>query len=139
MNVPDCSWPPGVVDEVLVQRAAHTLGDGAVHLAFHDHRVDHPAGVLHAHDPLHVHLAGVEVDCDHCGLRARRERAGHRVIEAHRLEAGLDAGREPVRFEVGHVGDLAERDTHSGRVLCVDEAVVDAQTTRVRLRAGAPQ
>ena len=36
----------GVVADLLVQRRADSLGDAAVHLTAHDHRIDQPAEIV---------------------------------------------------------------------------------------------
>ena len=70
-----------VVDRLLVQRLGDALRDAAVHLALHDHRVDHGAAVVDRHVLHDVGRAGLGVDLDHADVGAGRPREVRRVVD----------------------------------------------------------
>src|SRR5947209_4018448 len=67
----------GVVAHPFSEGGADAVHDGAVHLAFHHHRVDHTAAVVDYHVAHEPDLPGLDVDfhLDHVctiGIRHRR-------------------------------------------------------------------
>jgi len=66
------------------------LGEAAVELAVHQHRVQHGAAVVC--DPVAEHTddAGVARDLDRRDMHAIRERPVLRVVGVPRLQLGLD-------------------------------------------------
>ena len=87
-----------VVDDLLEERAADPLRDGAADLAVDDRRVDHRAAVLDRDEPLDAHRARLRVDLDDrddAAVRVGRgrivERRGGEIRLAYR---GTDVGAE---------------------------------------------
>ena len=85
--------PVLVVDRFLVQRLGDPLGDAAVDLPVHDHRVDHVAAVVDRHVPQDLGLAGLRVDLDDTHVGARGPREVRRVVDRRALQAS--ARRRP--------------------------------------------
>ena len=92
-----------VIGDLLAHGDRQRLGQAAVHLALDHHRVDAGAAVVERIEAADLGHAGVDVDIDDADIGA--ERIGHvgRVVVAHRLEPGLEAGD---RLVVGGKGDL---------------------------------
>ena len=63
------------VDGALPERLADALGDAAVELAVHDHRVDLVADIVDRDVPDELDDAGLLVDLDDRDVRAERPRA----------------------------------------------------------------
>ena len=53
-----------VVLDLLIKRRSQAHGQPAVDLAFHNHRVDAHAAVVHRHEAADLDLAGAPVDVD---------------------------------------------------------------------------
>ena len=115
---------------MLEERAADALRDRAVDLSLDDQRVDDAAGILHAHVAPDRDGARREIHLDRRRLRARRERAPDRIVEARGVEAGLGVRRQPVRLEERDARDLGKRDDASGRALDRHAGLGDIQVVR---------
>src|SRR5207245_7279548 len=80
-----------VEGDQLHERNAEALGQAAVDLAFHDHRVDPDAAVVHGHHAPHLDLAGAAVDVDHHYVGAEGEGHVGRVVIGDALQPRLHA------------------------------------------------
>jgi hypothetical protein len=118
---------------MFAEGAADALRDRAVHLPLDDHRIDHAPGVLHADPATDIDDARAGIDLDDRSLRACGERAADRVVEARRLQTGLDVGGQSIRFEIGHARDLGEGDGAAGRAAYAERAVGDFEILGRRL------
>ena len=77
MNEPVSGWPESVDDELLPQRLADALRDGAVGLAVDDQRVDAAADVVDAGVAREREAAGFRIDLDFAHRAAVGE---HRIV-----------------------------------------------------------
>ncbi len=99
VHVARCQELPAlVVDGAFQQRLADTLGDAAVHLAFHDHRVDEIAEVVDGHPALDARRAGGGIHLQLAHVHARGEREIGGIVERPLLQPRFELrAREFVR------------------------------------------
>ena len=99
----------GVVDEMLVERAADALHDSAGDLPFDHHRIDHHAAVL-AHDVAQdADLARARVDLDRAGVAGVGESERRRGEAGRHLQALLRLRRQRGMAEQRQIGELRRR------------------------------
>ena len=100
--------PLVAVDRALPERLSDALGDAAVQLAVHDHRVDLLADVVDRDVAHELDAAGLLVDLDDRDVRPERPRAVRRVVVGRLVEVRLHPlGR--VEREVERERDLLDR------------------------------
>ena len=135
------------VVELLVQRRAHALREGAADLAVDQRRIEQAAGVVRGHVAVDAHAAGVAVDLhaaqvEHEAVGGRRVHTVLRVGRGQRLgrehgggaQAGGHAGGQQRRRPVGQPGHARQRLRLLGPVGHEDASVGEAQ----RIRRAAP-
>ncbi len=134
--------PRVVVDQRLAQRAAEALGDAAVELAFHDHRVDGPPAVVHGGQLEQPDAARFQIHLGDDALHAEGPRDGVGIEEG--------AGAEPGAARLGHraaphrgAGHLAQAHALAGHALDVHAAlgehdVLGRALEELGARPGAP-
>src|SRR5512139_134614 len=89
-----------IVDDLFEQGVGDALGDTAVNLPVHDHRVDQSSGIL-GHQKLFDHdAAGLDVDLDHSDVARIGKRSG-RIVGGALGNAGADLTLEPVGLMIG--------------------------------------
>ena len=99
----------GVVDALFEHRLTQTLANAAMYLAFHDHRVDHVAEVIHSGELDHVRLAGIGIDLDFADVRAGRIREVRWIVERVLVQAWLELVEWVVVRHVRRQRHLAKR------------------------------
>ena len=96
----------------LVQRGADTLGQAAIDLAVHDHRIDQNAAVFNDDVVENLDVAEIGIDGDDRGMRGIAEGAGIalRLVARRYFEpARIDIGGQILRAAIPGVRDLLQR------------------------------
>ena len=100
----------GVVAHPFIEGGADAVDHAAMHLAFHQQRVDHTAAVVDYHVAHEPDLPGFAIDfhLDHVCTIGIRHRRG--LVVGGGLEARRQVGRQrKARHPLQRVGDVAER------------------------------
>jgi len=100
-----------IVDDILDQGLAYTLGDAAVNLPLADHRVDHHAEIVDGDKAIDVHPTGFRIDLNFAHLAAIRvigRAAGHAGPGSDAVEPETKFQYRPGRSKKGP-GDVADR------------------------------
>src|SRR5205823_14874463 len=94
--------------QLLVRRAANALGDAAVDLAIHDHRVDHRATVFDDAVAQELEDAGLRIYLDDAGVGGVGVGAATPLVVAVGHQLRLHAGGEPDGSVVGDPRHVAQ-------------------------------
>ena len=127
--------PTDVERHLFVQRGADPLGEAAVDLTVHDHRIDQLAAILDDHIIENFDVADLGIDRDQGSVGGIAERAGvaRRLVTDCGLEAArIHVARKVLRFQVPGAGDLAETD----RALGTDHLAAAHRHARLHSPAG---
>src|SRR5262249_27590093 len=79
-----------IVDRAFQKGLPNSLRDAAVHLAFHDHRIDYGAEVIDCGPVDNFGSASVAVYFDFTDVTASRESEVGRIVEARLLKSWLE-------------------------------------------------
>ena len=103
-----------------------------MHLAVHDHRVDHDADVVDGDVLTNLHEAGLGVDIDRAQVRSVGEGERLRVDDGFGRQHGFDALGQVVRRE-GSKRQLLDGLVGSRRPAHSERAAIELDVARIRL------